>query len=155
MRSQPEDLVAQIVFAWMRIEEIGQRPDEHSLRGAGSPKASALREDDPAMLLTRIEVPAMCNSEVADVLGDDRTSLRRRDHEQLQIRKRQKRVALRHRDHVVTALAQLGRNRAVVLFVEQEPQRSALCSLRHAASSSVAAASFAAIRSSISWRFAA
>ena len=139
----------------MRVEELGEGRDEPSRRGAGARVAPAHREDDPPVPLAGIEVPAMGDRKVPDVLRDDRPPFRRTERQKLDIGESSKLIALRRRGDVVTSFVQLSRDDAIVLFIEQKPQRSVLCSLRHAASCSSAAASFDAIRSSISWRLAA
>ncbi len=152
---EPVSLIAEIVVGGVRVEEILERPHERSGRVTGTNDAGSLREDDAVVLCARVEGPPVRDGEVPHVLGDDGPTLQHGQSQKIEVGSPAKVIAFANRDDVVTPTAKLGGDSGIVVLVEEELQRTALCSLRHAASSSVASASFAAIHSSISWRFAA
>src|SRR6266540_2079125 len=100
--SEPVGLVAQLILAGMRLQEVRQRTYEPPSQLPGPGETLPRRADDPVVPFASIEEPAVDYGKVADVLGDDRASFRRREHEELQIWKRAKVIALGDRDDVVT-----------------------------------------------------
>lgn len=148
-------LGAERIFIRMRDDELLERGDKGvpALRGPG--EASRVGEDDAVVPLPRRRGVAMADGEVAHVLGDQRASLVGGRREELGIGEPAELGALGDRDDVVSACSELDGNGQVVVLVEQQPQRSASCSRRQAASCSSAASSFALISASISSRQAA